>query len=262
MTERQALIGAGFAHVLLFAALSIGWQLTRTPIMIDEPVPVDVVDIADVPRVTEAPRPSIKAAPQETVTPAPEEPAPPEPRPPEPSNTPPPEPAPEPKPEKPKPEKARAKPAETKPLDTQQLANLIDKALPKAKTKPLDVSSLATEIAAATPKNVTIDPRAAATLAQAIRAQVAPCWNPPIGGADVKKMTVVLRADFGRDGAVIGRPTVVGQTGATAGNSAYARAFADTAVRAVLRCSPLRLPPKLFDLWKSVEINFDPDQMT
>ncbi len=259
MTERQALIGAGIAHVLLFAALSIGWQLTSTPVMLDEAVPVDIVEIADVPRVTAAPRPSIKAAPQETVAPTPPEPAPPEPK----ADVPPPEPAPEAKPEKPKPpEKAKTRPAETKPLDTQQLANLIDKALPKAKTKPLDVSSLATSINAATPKQATVDPRAAATLAQAIRAQVAPCWNPPIGGADVKKMTVVLRADFDRDGSVIGRPTVVGQTGATAGNSAYARAFADTAVRAVLRCSPLKLPPKLYDLWKSVEINFDPEQMT
>ena len=259
MTERQALIGAGIAHILLFAALSIGWQLTRTPVLFDEAVPVEIVEIADLPRVTQAPKPSIKAAPQETVAPAPPEPAPPAPN----AATPPPEPVPDAKPEPPKPpEKARAKPAETKPLDTQQLANLIDKALPKAKTKPLDVSSLATAINAATPKTATIDPRATATLAQAIRAQVAPCWNPPIGGADVKKMTVVLRADFGRDGAVIGRPAVVGQTGATAGNAAYSRAFADTAVRAVLRCSPLRLPPKLFDLWKSVEINFDPEQMT
>ena len=276
MTERQAVVGAGLAHLLLFAALSIGWQLTRQPLpMIDESVPVEVVEIADAPRVTELPRPSIKAAPQETVEAAEPEPAPPEPKaatPPEPK----PEPAPEPKPDpepKPKPD---SKPLDTaklasvldkvapkaKPLDSQKLANLIDRALPKAKVKPLDTSALATEIAAASPKKATIDPRAAATLAQAIRAQVAPCWNPPIGGADVRKMTVVLRADFGRDGAVIGVPSKVSQTGATAANAAYAKAFADTAVRAVLRCSPLKLPPKLYDLWKSVEINFDPDQMT
>ena len=75
-------------------------------------------------------------------------------------------------------------------------------------------------------------------------------------------MTVVLRADFGKDGSVIGVPSLVTQTGKTAGNAGYSKAFADTAVRAVLRCSPLKLPPKLYDLWKSVEINFDPDQMT
>ena len=75
-------------------------------------------------------------------------------------------------------------------------------------------------------------------------------------------MTVVLRIELQRDGSVIGRPTVVSQTGATAGNADYARAFAETARRAVLRCSPLKLPPEMFEAWKSFELNFDPSEMT
>lgn len=263
MTERQALIGAGAAHLLLLAALSLGWQWAQTPLApSEEMIPVDIVEIADAPRVTEAPKPSIKAAPQETVAPAPPDPAPPEPLPEPPADAvPPPEARLEAKPEPPKAKPDKPRP-ESKPLDTSTLANLIDKALPKAKVKPLDTSALATQIAAATPKTARIDPRAAATLAQAIRAQVAPCWNPPIGGSDVRKMTVLIRADFGRDGRVIGNPIVVGQTGATSGNGDYARAFAETARRAVLRCSPLKLPANLYDLWKQAEINFDPESMT
>lgn len=262
MTERQALIGAGVAHIVLLAALSIGWQWAQKPLApAEEMIPVDVVEIADVPRVVEAPKPSIEAAPQETVAPAPPEPVPPEPAPPEPvaDAVPLPEAKPEPEPPKAKPAKPRA---EAKPLDTSTLANLIDKALPKAKVKPLDTSALASQIAAATPRTARVDPRAAATLAQAIQAQVAPCWNPPIGGADVKKMTVLIHADFGRDGRVLGNPRIVGQTGVSGGNGDYARAFAETARRAVLRCSPLKLPAELYDLWKSVEINFDPESMT
>ncbi len=257
MTERQALLGAGAAHILLFTALSFGWQWSQKPLApADEMIPVEFVDIADAPRVTEAAKPSIKAAPQETTAPTPAETVPPEPTPATPTDA---IPLPDVKPEPPKPpEKA----APAKPLDMSTLSNLIDKALPKSRVKPLDTSALATRIAAATPKRATIDPRAAATLAQAIQAQVAPCWNPPIGGADVRKMTVVIRADYGRDGGVIGQPSVVSQTGATAGNADYSRAFAETARRAVLRCSPLKLPPKLYDLWKSVEINFDPESMT
>ncbi len=262
MTERQALLGAGLAHLLLFAALSIGWAWHHeTPPIADETTPVEFVEIADAPRVTQAPKPSMQAAPQETSAP---EPKPPEPKPPEPKANVPPEPSPDAKPEpKPRPKAEKPPPAtEAKPLDTSFLSNLIDKALPKAKTKPLDVSKLATSIGPATPRNAVIDPRAAATLIQAIRAQVAPCWNPPIGGADVRKMTVVIRADFGRDGRVLGQPSVVSQTGRTAGNGDYARAFAETAQRALLRCSPLKLPADKYDLWKSVEINFDPESMT
>jgi outer membrane biosynthesis protein TonB len=259
VSERQALIGAGIFHLILLAALSIGWQMQQAPLApAEEMIPVEIVEIAAAPRVREAPAPSIKAAPQDSTA----APTPPTPSPPAPTVADDTIPLPEAKPApKPTPPTAKARP-DAKPLDTSLLSNLIDKALPKAKVKPLDTSDLATKIAAATPKTARIDPRAAATLAQAIRAQVAPCWNPPIGGADVKKMTVVIRADYGRDGRVIGTPTVASQTGATAANTDYARAFAETARRAVLRCSPLTLPPKLYDLWKSAEINFDPESMT
>ncbi len=250
--EGRALLLAGLAHIALVGVLSVGWQWSAKPLEpADEAIPVDFVDIADVPRVTEAPRPSMEAAPQETSAPDPAD-APPLP---DPVAEALPDPAPLPKPE-PKPA------AKTKALDTATLANLIDKALPKAKTKPLDTSALAKSIEAARPKSATIDPRAAATLAQAIRAQVAPCWNPPIGGRDVRKMTVLIAADFGTDGGVIGQPRVIAQTGATGQNAAYAQAFAETARRAVLRCSPLKLPADLYPFWKSVEINFDPESMT
>ncbi len=256
MTERQALIGAGVAHIMLFAALSLGWEWSQQALPpADEMIAVEFVDIADAPRVTEAPRPSMEAAPQETTAPAPAAAAAPEP-----------EAIPDavPPPDKPKeaPKKAESPPADAKPLDMSKLSNLIDKALPKARTKPLDTSKLATTIEAAAPKVAAIDPRAAATIAQAIRAQVAPCWNPPIGGADVRKMTVLIRADFTRDGRLIGVPSIVSQTGVTAGNADYSRAFAETARRALLRCSPLKLPVKQYDLWKSAEINFDPESMT
>lgn len=256
MTERQALIGAGMAHIMLFAALSIGWEWSRQALPpADEMIPIEFVDIAEAPRVTEAPKPSMEAAPQETTAPAPAAAAAPEPDA-VPDAVPP--------PEKPRESarKAEAPPADAKPLDVSKLSNLIDKALPKAKTKPLDTSKLATMIEAAAPKAATIDPRAAATIAQAIRVQVAPCWNPPIGGADVRRMTVLIRADFTRDGRLVGVPSIVSQTGVTAGNADYSRAFAETARRAVQRCSPLKLPAKQYDLWKSAEINFDPESMT
>ena len=235
MTERQALIGAGVAHIMLFAALSIGWTWSQQALPpADEMIPVEFVEIADAPRVTEAPKPSMEAAPQETTAPAPAQAATPEPMA-VPDAVPP--------PEKPKeaPKKTEAPPADA---------------------KPLDMSKLATTIEAAAPRAVAIDPRAAATIAQAIRAQVAPCWNPPIGGADVRRMTVLIRADFSRDGRLIGVPTIVSQTGVTVGNADYSRAFAETARRALLRCSPLKLPAKQYDLWKSAEINFDPESMT
>lgn len=250
-TKRRALAAAGVAHILLFAALSLGWRWAQPPLeMPTESVPVEFVEVTDTPTAP-PPKPSMKAAPQETTAPEPTS-TPPEPK----AETPPPEPAPEAKPEpKPKPEKTRAT-AATKALDTQRLDTLIDKALPKARSKPLDISSLAREINAATPKAPAApDPRAMASLAQAIRAQVAPCWNPPIAGNGANRMTVILRADFNPDGTPNGNPRVTG------GSGQPSQPFKDSAIRAVLRCAPLKLPTQMYPLWKSVEINFDPETM-
>jgi outer membrane biosynthesis protein TonB len=246
-SERNALIGAGVAHIVLLAALSVSWMLSEPPLVpAEETVPVDIVQVGETPAAP-PPKPSIKAAPQETTAAEPS-PAPPEPK----AETPPPEPTPEPKP---KPEKAPAK-AETKALDTQRLDSLIDKALPKAKSKPLDTSKLAKEIADASPKAPAApNPQLLASLAQAIQAQVKPCWNPPIAGPGAAKMTVLLHAEFNPDGSAAARPAVVSRTGPAS------RPFDDSAIRAVLRCAPLKLPPKLYPQWKSVEINFDPENM-
>lgn len=278
MTEGRAILLAGAAHLALLAGLSLTWSMQQSSFpSFQEAVPVEVVEVSDLPRITEPPKPSIEAAPQETVEAAapeiaPEEATPP-PAPDKPASKPVAEvPAPEapakvePKPKsepaKPKPEAAAAKKKAAERLDAQELSTLIDKSLPKARRKPLDTSDFAKSIEKALPKGARLDARATATLEQAIRAQIAPCWNPPIGGQDVQKMTVVLSIELDRSGRVIGTPDVVSQTGMTAGNQAYARAFADSARRAVLRCAPLQLPAEYYDAWKLFELNFDPSLMT
>ena len=259
--ERLSIAGAAAAHLLLLAGLSLVWQNSQTVLAAPtDAVPVEIVDISDAPRTPEPPKPSMEAAPQETAAAAAQAEAAPDPEPVRPDAVPPPEPT---KPTPPKPKAATVAPkAPPSLLDTSSLASLIDKSLPKAAKKPLDTSKLAKELNASAPARATVDPRAAATLAQAIRAQVAPCWNPPTGGRDVRRMTVVVTVQYSRDGRVIGMPVAGTPTGQTAANGDYARAFADTARRAVLRCQPLKLPAELYDLWGNVEINFDPEEMT
>lgn len=271
MTERHSVLLAGAAHLALLAGLSL--MIVRPPQLLprfQDATPVEVVTVADAPAVTEPPKPSMAAAPRE-VAPPPEA-APPEPviapapPPPDVSDAPAQDVAPEPpKPRVAKPAASQPpmpKPVMPKPLDTGSLASLIDKALPRALKPTRDASAFAKSIESAIPQGARIDARAMASLEQAIRGQIAPCWNPPLGGADVAAMTAVLRIRLGRDGAVAAAPEFVGQTGATTGNAAYARAFVETAKRAVLRCAPLKLPPDLFPYWREFELNFDPRLMT
>lgn len=273
MTERGAIGLAALGHLLLLAALSVGLARSLPPDPASADItPVEFVEIGAETTVTRPPEPSLEAAPRDPGPPPPPEPealpAPPVPAPPVP------QPAPAPvedvaaqdavaEPRAAPPRRAPARPAPpAKSFDAGAMAALIDKSIPDAPVRPRDPSAFAKSIEQAIPRGARISPRAMATLEQAIRAQIAPCWNPPIGGADVQGMTVVLKIRLNRDGTVLGQPEFISQTGATAGNQAYARAFVETARRAVLRCAPLDLPDDLYSYWREFELNFDPRLMT
>lgn len=265
MTERSALLLAGSAHLALLAALSLSWALTHRQVASVEAVPVEILAIGDVPTITATPKASIKAAPREaSYVPAagPEAPQPATVEPAEPSRPPPLPEAPQVAVASPQPKPAAAKRSSAEPrrLDAGELNSLIDKSLPKAPRKPLDTSDFASSIEKALPKGVKIDARAVATLEQAIRAQISPCWNPPLGAEGLGKLTVVLRIALKRDGNIAGPPELVSASGGEA-NPAYARAFAESAKRAVVRCAPLDLPADMYEAWRAFELNFDPTQM-
>ena len=270
MTEGRALGIAAGLHLLLLLALSLGLAGRMAPDSEPDVTPIEFLDVSEVATVTTPPRPSMDAAPQDPEPPAaaPEMPeAPPAPEVPTP-----------PAPAKAAPDvaaqdaiaeavaaapRARQAPSKAKPAPTAgQNAALVDKSKPKAAAKPREPDAFAQTIEDAIPKQAKLSAIQAATLEQAIRAQIAPCWNPPIGGADVADMTAALRIRLNPDGTVAAPPEFVSQTGATAGNQAYARAFVETARRAVLRCAPLQLPADLFPYWREFELNFDPRLMT
>lgn len=87
----------------------------------------------------------------------------------------------------------------------------------------------------------------------AVRDQVSQCWSPPVGGVAGENMIVRVKFTLNEDGSLSGQPSV-DQMGAS-------RAAADAALRAVRRCSPLKLPAEAYDYWRSVDIRFDPKDM-
>jgi hypothetical protein len=101
-----------------------------------------------------------------------------------------------------------------------------------------------------------------AGLAAAIAAQVKPCYVVPAGGTDAQVIVTVLRLRFNPDGSVATPPAITEQSGVTAANQAYARQMGEAARRAVLRCSPLRLPADLYEGgWEDIEFVFNPRMM-
>ena len=90
-------------------------------------------------------------------------------------------------------------------------------------------------------------------------AQVQRCYRIPRIPPEGRRITIVLRVRLGPDGMLIGLPELLAERGVTPDNQVYARRMAEAAVLAVIRCTPLRLPPELYqDGWKDFELTFSP----
>ena len=262
--ERTGFGIAAAGHVLLFAALSLGLLTTSKPKPpLNDPMDVQLVDeiglrsamptpAVEPPAPTEAPE---AGRPEESV---PEEPSPPEPKP-----TPaPPQPRPQPAPvPKPQPKPVAARPADETPRRRP------DKPAEKPRGSRLGPDFLKGITPEKSPGKA-VTPRAAitgaqmASLAAAIAAQVKPCYVVPAGGTDAGNIITVLRLRFKPDGSTATAPTITDQSGVTGSNQAYARQMGEAARRAVLRCSPLRLPAELYEGgWEDIEFVFNPMMM-
>lgn len=283
--ERDGLGVATAGHVLLFGALSLGLLTTSKPKPpINDPMEVQLVDEIGLRSAMPEPAPEPPApseapevGPPEEVAPAEATPAPPEPEPRPAPPQPKPKPAPAPKPQ-PKP-----KPAAAKPTPEQTPRRRPDKpvAAPTPPAKPIAEKPRGSRLGpdflkgitpeksagkATTPRAATLDARAVAGLAAAIAAQVKPCYVVPSGGTDATSIVTVLNLRLNKDGTVAGQPTVKDHGGVTPANQSYVRQMDDAARRAVLRCSPLRLPPELYELpngdgWNNIDFVFNPRAM-
>jgi colicin import membrane protein len=99
-----------------------------------------------------------------------------------------------------------------------------------------------------------------ATLSQseidALRAQIQACWNPPVGAENAQDLVVRVRVQFRTDGTLSAEPALMNR-----GSSPYFQVAAESAMRAVRRCQPYTLPAAKYDIWRDVEVTFDPRDM-
>ncbi len=156
---------------------------------------------------------------------------------------------------KPKPKKKLAKPKKKKKkFNEDKIAALLN----KVPDRPNNASKLPDLPNA---KKVKGDPRGKALTMSiseidAFRRQVSQCWNPPVGGLGAENLLVKVRMKLNKDGSLKSQPKVLNK-----GSSAFFRAAADSATRAIWQCQPYKLPEGKFSLWRDMIINFDPRHM-
>lgn len=108
----------------------------------------------------------------------------------------------------------------------------------------------------AAPAASVIGAKQKAALDSEIRRQLKPHWKAPTG-ADSEQLRTIVAVELTPTGAISGAPEVVDTTGITASNRAQVKLHQELAVKAIRLAAPFKLPPDLYDGWKSLRIAFD-----
>lgn len=91
----------------------------------------------------------------------------------------------------------------------------------------------------------------------ALRRRLMQLWNPPAGAKNPEELVVSVHMQLNRDGTLAGPPRVL-----TSGSSPLFLVARENAMRAVFMGQPYTmLSPDKYDLWKDIEITFDPRDM-
>ena len=140
-------------------------------------------------------------------------------------------------------------------VDTNQIAALIDKAkeeeaLKQKKTDKITQSSQKDSFAT----GLTLSEE------DALRAQIFGCWSVPLGLPYDQDLLVRIKLKLKKDGTIMKSEILDHQRMNRPGQKFY-KVLAESALRAVRLCQPLKVPPTGYDKWKEMQLNFNPTEM-
>ena len=140
-------------------------------------------------------------------------------------------------------------------FDPNEIAALIDKSKEQnaetlKKNKKLTQSSVKTSFTNAL------------TLSQedALKAQIFGCWSLPLGLPYQENLLVRIKLRLRPDGTVL-RSEILDHARMNKPGQGFYKVLAESALRAIRICQPLRVPPTGYEKWKDLQLNFDANEM-
>ena len=94
----------------------------------------------------------------------------------------------------------------------------------------------------------------------ALKAQIFGCWSIPLGLPYNENLLVRIKLKLKPDGTIIDSEIIDHERMNKPGQNFY-RVLAESALRAVQLCQPLRVPTTGYDRWKDLQLNFDAREM-
>ena len=94
----------------------------------------------------------------------------------------------------------------------------------------------------------------------ALKAQIFGCWSIPLGLPYNENLLVRIKLELKPDGSVIKSEILDHARMNTPGQGFY-KVLAESALRAVKLCQPLRVPTTGYERWRELQLNFDASEM-
>ncbi|MDC1280489.1 cell envelope biogenesis protein TolA [Pelagibacteraceae bacterium] len=140
-------------------------------------------------------------------------------------------------------------------FDPSSIAALID----KSKVESAETSKKLDKITQDQDKNIDF---AGLSLSEedALKAQIFGCWNIPLGLPYSENLLVRIKLQLKPDGSII-RSEILDHARMNKPGQGFYKVLAESALRAVKLCQPLRVPSTGYERWKELQLNFDAREM-
>jgi len=94
----------------------------------------------------------------------------------------------------------------------------------------------------------------------ALKAQIFGCWSIPLGLPYNENLLVRIKLKLKPDGSVI-RSEILDHARMNKPGQGFYKVLAESALRAIQLCQPLRVPTTGYETWKDLQLNFDAREM-
>ena len=94
----------------------------------------------------------------------------------------------------------------------------------------------------------------------ALKAQIFGCWSIPLGLPYNENLLVRIKLKLKPDGSVI-KTEIIDHARMNKPGQAFYKVLAESALRAIQLCQPLRVPTTGYERWKDLQLNFDAREM-
>ena len=94
----------------------------------------------------------------------------------------------------------------------------------------------------------------------ALKAQIFGCWSIPLGLPYNENLLVRIKLQLKPDGSII-RSEILDHVRMNKPGQGFYKVLAESALRAIKLCQPLRVPSAGYERWKELQLNFDAREM-